>query len=249
MPSQRQLPPAPALPPRPGPWRCMPASNVHSGGQKTVRRSSPSRVGTHSEPETRTEQAFPHRQEEFEPARLSARRRKSPAAAQESVRAEGHRQTGRSTESVTPPPERGPRLRAPVRPNLPKVGRLRDCIAMHCSACSLPTVWGRPAVETIGCSAPSFVTRPRRTPNTRWSIGEVLVPRLRSDQPFRRLPWVHVMLLVRPAATAVRGRQDALDAWRCHVPLCRCAVGARPAALGWLTGRACGGVSVRRWFR
>ncbi len=86
-PSQRRLSPAPALPLMPGPWGCMPTSNVHSGGQKTVRRSFPSCPLRAWNP---TEQAFPHRQEELEPAPLSARRRKSMAAAQKSVRAEGH---------------------------------------------------------------------------------------------------------------------------------------------------------------
>ncbi len=109
----------------------MPTSNVHSGGQKTVRRSFPSRPLRAWNP---TGQASPHRQEEFEPAPLPTRHRKPPAAAQESVRAEGHRRTGRSTESGTQPPERGRRLRAPVRPNLPRSGRCPSaysCVAWH----------------------------------------------------------------------------------------------------------------------
>jgi hypothetical protein len=63
-------------------------------------------------PENHAEQAFPHRQEEFEPAPLSARRRNPPAAAPESCRAEGHRG---STESGDPAAGARP---APVRPNL-----------------------------------------------------------------------------------------------------------------------------------
>jgi len=42
--AQRQLRPRRACPFRPGPWGCLPTSHAHSDGQKTVRRSFPSRL-------------------------------------------------------------------------------------------------------------------------------------------------------------------------------------------------------------
>ena len=82
----------------------MPTSNVHSSGQTTVRPSFPYRP-----PRARKTALNRHflTTGKFEPAPLSSPPRKSPVAAQESCRAEGHRRTGRSTESGTQPSECG----------------------------------------------------------------------------------------------------------------------------------------------
>ena len=124
MPSQRQLRPAPALPLRPGPGGCMPTSNVHSSGQTTVRPSFPYRP-----PRARKTALNRHflTTGKFEPAPLSSPPRKSPVAAQESCRAEGHRRTGRSTESGTQPSECGHHRYA----RSADVSEFRPCILMQ----------------------------------------------------------------------------------------------------------------------
>ena len=116
MPSQRQRPAAPGLPFKPGLWGCMPASHVHSDGQRTVRRSFLSRPP--KDPNTTLSRRFPIARGKFEPVSLSAPRRKPPAAAQESRRAQDHTAEHVEAQSQAAwPPERG--QLAPVRPNLP----------------------------------------------------------------------------------------------------------------------------------
>jgi hypothetical protein len=100
MPSQRQLPPAPGLPAKPGPWGWLPTSPVQAGGQETVRRSFLSRPP--KVPKTALSSRFPTTREKFEPVPLSSPRRESPLAAQECCRAERHRGTCGGTESGGP---------------------------------------------------------------------------------------------------------------------------------------------------
>jgi hypothetical protein len=100
-----QRPPAPGLPFKPGLWGCMPASHVHSDGQRTVRRSFLSRPPG---PEDRAEQAFPHRQEKFEPVPLSAPRRKATGGSPGVLpSARSHPEHVEAQSQAAWPPERG----------------------------------------------------------------------------------------------------------------------------------------------
>jgi hypothetical protein len=65
---------------------CRPATSTPTVKGRSDDLSYPARPG----PEDHAEQAFPHRQEKFEPVPLSAPRMKPPGAAQESCRAQDH---------------------------------------------------------------------------------------------------------------------------------------------------------------
>ena len=99
---------------------CRPATSTPTVKGRSDDLSYPARPG----PEDHAEQAFPHRQEKFEPVPLSAPRMKATGGSPGVLpSARSHRGTCRGTE----PGGLAARARpvAPVRPNLPKVVRDR----------------------------------------------------------------------------------------------------------------------------
>ena len=105
---------------------CRPATSTPTVKGRSDDLSSPARPG----PEDHAEQAFPHRQEKFEPVSLSTPRMKATGGQPRSLpSARSHRGACRGTE----PGGLAARARpvAPVRPNLPMSGRAEDSERPH----------------------------------------------------------------------------------------------------------------------